>query len=116
MGGHPVKFRIMGFQPVSPEDEVMGAYIRDIELGAFLMIVVVGCLDTESLDGRMPNRASFVKGTVDVFDGQGLLQGPEGQGMSFSKGGVDNHSFSTAIKQGRCTDFSSRGFSDKGHL
>jgi hypothetical protein len=106
----------MGFQPVSSKDDIMGAYIRDVEFRMFLMIVVVGSLDTDSLDGRKSNRASFVGGTVDVFDGQGLLHGSEGQGMSFGKGGVDDHSFSTAIEQGGCTDFLSRSFSDKGHF
>jgi hypothetical protein len=115
-GGCPVKFRIMGFQPVSSKDDIVGAYVCDVELRTFLMVVVVRCLDMDSLDGRISNRASFVGGTVDVFDGQGLLHGLEGQGMSFGKGGVDDYSFSTAIEQGRCTDFLSRSFSDKGHF
>jgi hypothetical protein len=116
MRGCPVKFRIMGFQPVSPKDDIVGPYVHDVEFGMFLMVVVVECLDTDSLDGRISNRASLVGGTVDVFDGQGLLHGSEGQGVSFGKGGVDDHSFSTAIEQGGCTDFLSRSFSDKGHF
>jgi len=47
----------------------VGAYVRDVELGTFLMVVVVGSLDTDSLDGRISNGASFVGGTVDIFDG-----------------------------------------------
>jgi hypothetical protein len=106
----------MGFQPVSSKDDIVGAYVRDVELGTFLVVMVVRCLDTDSLDGRISNRASFVGGTVDVFYGKGLLHGSEGQGMSFGKGGIDDHSFSTAIEQGGCTDFLSRSFSDKGHF
>jgi hypothetical protein len=39
----------MGFQPVSSKDDIVGAYVRDIEFGTFLMIVVVRSLDTDSV-------------------------------------------------------------------
>lgn len=105
----------MGFQPIGSKDDIVGSNVRDVEFGSFLVEMVVRGPDTDSLDGRMSNRTRFIGRTVNVFNGQGLFQGSEGQGMACGKGGVDNHSFSTAVKQGRCTDFASRGFSDKGH-
>jgi hypothetical protein len=58
----------MSFQPVSSKDNIVGAHVRDVEFGAFLVVVVVRCLDTNNLDGRISNRTSFVGGTVDIFD------------------------------------------------
>jgi hypothetical protein len=46
----------------------MGSYVRDVEFGSFLVVVVVGCLDADSLDGRISYRAGFVGGTVNIFD------------------------------------------------
>ena len=105
----------MGFQPVGTKDNIVGADVCDIEFRSFLVVVSVRCLDTDSLDRGKANRACFIGGAVDVFDGQRLLQGTEGQGVFLGKGGVDDHSFGTAIKEGRGTDFSSRDYSDKGH-
>jgi hypothetical protein len=115
VGGRPVEFRIVGFQPVGTKDNIVGADVCDIEFRSFLMVVTVRCLDTDSLDCGKANGACFIGGTVNIFDGQRLLQGTEGQGVFLGKGSVDDHSFGAAIKEGRGTDFSSRGFSDKGH-
>ena len=41
LGICPVKFRVVGFQPVGAEDDIVGCQGGDIEFGAFLVILVV---------------------------------------------------------------------------
>lgn len=60
MGGHPVKFRVMGFQPISTKDDIMGANVGDVEFRVFLVIVLFEGLDMDSLDCCRADRASFI--------------------------------------------------------
>ena len=83
----------------------MGAHVGDVEFRAFLVEVLVWCRDTYCLNGSGAYWARFIWGTVDIFDGQGCFQGAEGEFVFQGKGSVDNHSFSTAVEEGRSTDF-----------
>ena len=105
MGGSPIKFRVVCFEPVCSEDNIVGAHIGDIEFGVFLVVVLVWCCDVYSLNSSGAYWARFVGGTVDILDGQGCFQGSEGELVFQGKGGIDNHSFGTAIEEGRGTDF-----------
>jgi hypothetical protein len=108
--GHPVEFRIMGFQPVSTEDDIVGANVSDIEFGAFLIVVSFGGLDCHRV-----NRFGFIQRTINIFDRQGGFQCLESKSMFLSKGSVNDHAFSTAIEEGRSTDLLLRPLTDKGH-
>ena len=44
-----------------------------------------------------------------------MFKGLEGEFVFLGKGGVDNYSFSTTIKEGGDTDFLLKLFSDKGY-
>jgi hypothetical protein len=59
----------MGFQPVGAQDNVVGTDRGDIKFGAFFMVMVVRGLDADGLDRGMSDGASFVQGSVNVFDG-----------------------------------------------
>ena len=83
----------------------MGANIGNVEFRAFLVVMFVWCRDAYGLDGSGAYWARFVCGTVDIFDRQGCLQGSEGEFVFQGKGGIDNHSFGTAVEEGRSTDF-----------
>jgi hypothetical protein len=68
MRGGPIQFRVMGFQPVGAKDDIVGTDRRDIKFGVFFMVMVVRGLDADGLDCSMSDRASFVQGSVNVFD------------------------------------------------
>ena len=83
----------------------MCSYSSDIEFRAFLVELLVWSFDTDGLDGGKANGSGFIWGTVNIFDGKRMFQGAEREVVFLSKGGVDNHSFGTTIKEGRGTDF-----------
>ena len=41
VGVRPIKFRVVSFQPVGAEDDIVGGQGGDVEFGAFLVILVV---------------------------------------------------------------------------
>ena len=91
----------------------MCPYSGDIEFGAFLVELFVWSFDADGLNGGKANGSCFIRGTVNVFDGKWVFQGLEREVVFLSKGGVDNHSFGTTIKEGRGTDFLLRLSSDE---
>ena len=98
----------MGFEPIGAEDEVVSTDGGDIEFGAFLVKIVLVVLDADGLDGGGAYGTGAVHGAVDVFDGQGRVKGAESELVLLCKVMVDDHSFSAAIEEGTCTDFSLR--------
>lgn len=54
VNGSPIKFRVVGFKLVCFcfKDNIVGAYIGDIEFSAFLVVVFVQCHDANSLDSN----------------------------------------------------------------
>ena len=91
----------------------MGSDGGDIEFGAFLVKIVLVVLDAYGLDGGGAYGTGAVHGAIDVFDGQGRAKGAESELVSLCKVVVDDHSFSAAIEEGACTDFSLRFQTDK---
>ena len=83
----------------------MCSYSGDIEFRAFLVELLVRGFDADGLDGGKANGSCFIRGTVNVFDGKRVFQGSKSEVVFLGKGGVDNHSFGTTIKEGRGTDF-----------
>ena len=68
-GSSPVKFRIMGFEPVCAKNDVVSAYGSNVKFGSFFVVMIVRGLDVKSLDCSMSDRDSFVQGAVNIFDG-----------------------------------------------
>ena len=69
VGSGPVEFRIMRFQPIGAEDEVVCANGCDIELRVFLVEILEVFLDMDGLDGSRANGAGTVHGSVNIFYG-----------------------------------------------
>lgn len=67
----PVKFWVVGLEPVCAEDDVVGADGCDIEFGAFLVVLFIGGVDADGLDGRVCYRTGFIHGAVDISYGKG---------------------------------------------
>ena len=91
----------------------MCSYGGDVEFRAFLMELLVWSFDSDCLDGGKANGSCFIRGTVNVFDGKRVFQLSEREFVFLGKGGVDNHSFGTTIKEGGGTDFLLGLFSDE---
>ena len=93
----------------------MCSYSSDVEFRAFLVELLVWSFDADCLDGGKANRSCFIWGAVNVFDGKRVFQGSESEVVFLGKGGVNNHSFGTTIKEGGGTDFLLGMFSNKGY-
>ena len=65
------------------------------------------------MDGGKANGFCFIWGSVNIFDRKWVFQGSKSEVVFLSKGGVDNHSFGTTVKEGGGTDFLLRLSSDK---
>jgi hypothetical protein len=91
----------------------MCSYSGDIEFRAFLVELLVWSFNADGLDGGKANGSCFIRGTVNIFDGEWVFQGSKREFVFLGKGGVDNHSFSTTIKEGGGTDFLLRLSSDE---
>ena len=83
----------------------MGSYSGDIEFRAFLVELLIWSFNADGLDGGKANGSCFIRRTVNVFDGKRVFQSSEREFVFLGKGGVDDHSFGTTIKEGRGTDF-----------
>ena len=83
----------------------MCSYSGDVEFRAFLVELFVWSFDTDCLDGGKANGSCFIWGAVNIFDGKRVFQGLKREVVFLGKGGVDNHSFGTTIKEGEGTDF-----------
>ena len=91
----------------------MCSYSGDVEFRALLVELLVWSSDADGLDGGKANGSCFIRGTVNIFDGKRVFQSSECEVVFLSKGGVDNYSFGTTIKEGRGTDFLLRLSSDE---
>ena len=91
----------------------MCSYSGDIEFGAFLVELLVWTFDTDHLDGSKADGSCLIRGTINIFDGKRVFQLSKREFVFLGKGGVDNHSFGTTIKEGRGTDFLLRLSSDE---
>ena len=91
----------------------MCSYSGDVEFRAFLVVLLVWSLDADRLDGGKVNGSCFIQGAVNIFDGKWVFQLSKCEFVFLGKGGVDNHSFGTTIKEGRGTDFLLRLSSDE---
>ena len=91
----------------------MCSYSSDIEFRVFLVELLVWSFDANGLDGGKANGSYFIQGAVDIFDGKRVFQGSKSEVVFLGKGGVDNHSFGTTIKEGGGTDFLLRLFSNE---
>lgn len=65
-------------------------------------------LDQDGLDRGKPDGAGGVQGSIDISDRERGAESAEGEGVVLGKGGVDNHTFRAAIKEGVSTDFLTR--------
>ena len=91
----------------------MCSYSGDIEFRAFLVELLVWGFNADGLDGGKANGSCFIRGTVNIFDGKWVFQGSKREVVFLGKGGVDNHSFGTTVKEGGGTDFLLGLFSDE---
>ena len=91
----------------------MCSYSSDVEFRAFLVVLLVWSFNADGLDGGKANGSCFIWGAVNIFDGKRVFQGSKHEFVFLGKGGVDNHSFGTTIKEGRGNDFLLRLSSDE---
>ena len=68
-GRSPIEFRIVCFEPVCSEDDIVGANIGNVEFRVFLVVMFVWSGDAYGLDGSRAYGTRSVGGAVDVFDG-----------------------------------------------
>ena len=76
----------------------------NVKLGSFLVVLGSAILDQDGLDGCEAYWAGFVRGSVDISDWKRGAEGAKGECVIFGKGGVNNHSFCSAIEEGVSTD------------
>ena len=91
----------------------MCSYSSDVEFRAFLVVLPVWSFNADGLDGGKANGSCFIRGAIDIFDGERMFQGSKSEVVFLGKGGVDNHSFGTTVEEDRGTDFLLRLFSDE---
>ena len=91
----------------------MCSYSGDVEFRAFLVVLLVWSLNADRLDGGKANGSCFIWGAVNIFDGKRVFQGLKSEVVFLDKGGVNDHSFGTTIKESGGTDFLLKLFSDE---
>ena len=91
----------------------MCSYSSDVEFRAFLVELLVWSFNADGLDGGKANGSCFIWGAINIFDGKRMFQGSKSEFVFLGKGGVDNHSFGTTVKEGGGTDFLLRLSSDE---
>ncbi len=75
MRERPIKFRVMGFEPICAKNNIVCANRDDVEFGAFLMKVMGGVGNTNVLNSSVTNRAILVYRAIDITDLERLIEG-----------------------------------------
>ena len=83
----------------------MCSYSSNVEFRAFLMELLVWSFNANCLDGGKANGSCFVWRSINIFDRKQVFQGLKSEVVFLSESGVDNHSFSTIIKEDEGTNF-----------
>ncbi len=111
--GGPIKFRVMGFKPIHAKDNVVCANRGDVKFGVFLVEMIGRVRDANVLNHSVTDRAILVGRAINISYLERHAESVEREIVLSSKRRIDNHSFSTTVKKGVGTDFSTRGLTDK---
>ncbi len=111
LGASPVDRGIVLIQPVRCQNDVVIPNICDVKLYTLLVVgLAVSAIDVNTLDGVVLHPTHDILGAIDITNRKWGGYRYEGKIVKVGKASINNDSFSAAVNQGVCNNFSASNF------